>query len=329
MLHNLGVLHFPGDSSKLTENFGSDVYQSLLPISQFSTGDGLIIKTCQRTLVIYYFASSQLSLNKHSYEYFNGPDAYRFLLEVLCGLKSKIIGENEITNQFKICYQNYLKNDNRHPQLLEIMEKLFKDAKEVRTEHLREIGQHSYAGIARKIIQNRENIPTSPSLLLFGSGILAEEIISQFNKKYQIFITARNNQRVQKLKEKWPGLNIIPFDLKNEEVLSHYYKFSIIINTIGHEKTLFHQSFLDQWQNQNKSGGTFIDLGPASVIQTCWSKKEGIYRLKDLFDHGVILDKKKNEKIKMAQDKVCELSLNRSISFSFNLPFSWEELQMA
>lgn len=329
MLRNLGVLHFPGDSSKLNEQFGSKVYESLAHISQFSAGDGLIIKTCQRTLVIYYFASSHCPMSNIPSEYFHGHPAYSFLLEVLCGLKSKILGENEISNQFKIAYQNYLKLPNRHPQLLDIMEKLFKDAKKIRTDHLKEIGQHSYAGIARKIVQNTPGHGPKSCILLFGSGTLAEEVISQFNKRYKIFICARNQERITKLKEKWPNLQVVEQNFSDGECRSNYFKFSIIINTIGTEQTLFDQSFFEEWRKENNSHGPFIDLGPASVVQTSWSKKEGIYRLKDLFDHGVVLNHSKNEKIKNAKEQVLELSSYRSASFNLNLPFSWEELQMA
>ncbi|MCY4524828.1 MAG: hypothetical protein OXB84_08820, partial [Halobacteriovoraceae bacterium] len=46
---------------------------------------------------------------------------------------------------------------------------------------------------------------------------------------------------------------------------------------------------------------TFIDLGKPSPIQTSFNKGHDVYRLLDIFDQGVMLDKIKQEKIDRAQ----------------------------
>ena len=90
-------------------------------------GKTFILKTCQRSLV--------LSLNNFPFKYKELPShelqsadsAYIYLLETICGLKSKLIGENEIVGQFKEAYKIYSQSDLKDTKLLLILEKLFKD----------------------------------------------------------------------------------------------------------------------------------------------------------------------------------------------------------
>lgn len=341
MLKNFVVFHFLGDKAKKSED---QIFCDYFKDSELSTGAPLIIKTCQRLLVIYFSATSYLSrshyqkltslLPSEEIEYVEGHNAYHLLLEILCGLKSKIVAENEISHQFKLAYQNYLGQEAkyRHPHLLEIIEKIFKDAKQIRTQYLKEIGQQSYAGIARKIVQSHSALKENQQLLLFGSGALAQEIILQFYKKYQITLCARNEQKVEQLKSKWPLLKFLSFyhfDREEKQILpKDYYAFPIIINTIGIEKLLFTQNFFKKWEDYHPTHSrVFIDLGQPSVIQTGQEKGDGIYYLKDIFEKSALLDQNKKEKIEHAKNRVFELSEKRAQSFTLSMPFTWNELQ--
>jgi glutamyl-tRNA reductase len=107
-----------------------------------------ILKTCQRTVVLSY-GNPPRNIPEIC-EVQNGKLAYQFLLETICGLKSKLIAENEIVGQFKNAYKNFVDNDSKQSELIPILEKLFKDAKEIRSKYLLGISQKTYASIARK-----------------------------------------------------------------------------------------------------------------------------------------------------------------------------------
>jgi glutamyl-tRNA reductase len=114
-----------------------------------------ILKTCQRTILVSYEEIKIINLNDcDSYEVKKGKASYLFLLEVICGLKSKLLGENEIVSQFKSAYKEFIKTENLNTQLLLIIEKLFKDTKEIRTKYLIGLGQKTYASITRRKIVN-------------------------------------------------------------------------------------------------------------------------------------------------------------------------------
>ena len=86
-----------------------------------------ILKTCQRTLVISEKISeySFYKLKNDSNEIIVGEKSYYFLMEVICGLKSQLIGENEIVSQFKEAFDQYLKNEHRSTKILLTLQKLF------------------------------------------------------------------------------------------------------------------------------------------------------------------------------------------------------------
>jgi glutamyl-tRNA reductase len=82
------------------------------------------LKTSQRTLFVQENSSVQF---EHA-EYFHGLEAYLYLLETICGLKSRLVGENDIVNQFKEAYQSYMSSDEKSSLVIQILEKLFQDA---------------------------------------------------------------------------------------------------------------------------------------------------------------------------------------------------------
>src|SRR5690606_32390758 len=109
-----------------------------------------VLRTCQRTLVLAYDRSPFEDRAPVPHTLLSGSDAYLFLLETICGLKSKLIGENEIVGQFKEAYKMYAQSTLKDTRLLAILEKLFKDAKDIRTQYLIGISQKTYASLTRK-----------------------------------------------------------------------------------------------------------------------------------------------------------------------------------
>src|SRR6476469_5778019 len=67
-----------------------------------------ILSTCQRTIVLAMNHDPLRHPEKlPPHDLVMGEAAYLFLLETICGLKSKLIGENEIVGQFKEAYKLY------------------------------------------------------------------------------------------------------------------------------------------------------------------------------------------------------------------------------
>ena len=118
------------------------------------SGEVFYLKTCQRQLIVGFNANPYKYLMAEDYCEWQGEKAYTFLLKTICGLKSRLLGENEIVSQFKGAFSFYLSRKDKNPYVIQVFEKLFKDAKEIRTKYLDRVGQLSYAGITKSSISH-------------------------------------------------------------------------------------------------------------------------------------------------------------------------------
>jgi glutamyl-tRNA reductase len=297
-----------------------------------SKGDVFVLKTCQRTLVLGLGEAPFLHLRDSALredvitDIFEGHDAYVYLLETICGLRSEVVAEYEVVGQFKDAYQEFLKVENRNTQVMSILEKVFQDNKKVRTLHLTEIGQLTYAGIARKLIHSAVN---DGDVLVLGSGTLAEDLIKLLKKKHTVYISARNDARVQELCKTY-NLEMVSWGDK-----ATYTKFPFIVNTIGADEILFDEPFFTKFfsprfiETLTQQMKLFIDLGSPSVIETKLTEKDGVLRLEDIFRQSAKLNIEKMEKVNKAKNEILLLAKKRGLPILSSTPFDWEELQFA
>lgn len=292
-------------------------YSSKINI-EFKPGDQIQIETCQRTLLIGFNLYKETEPT--SAQHYCGDKAYQFLLEVITGLQSKLVGENEIVAQFKEAYWSFQSQDYRNPLITSIMEKLFKDAKSIRSNYLTQIGQMSYASITRKCILQSN---TSDNILITGSGKLTKELIKVLYKNSNIFISARNQTAVNLLMKQYPKIKKISWKSKDS-----FHKFSKVINTIGCDQILFNKDFFHLWKDYNKNANhLFIDLSNPSPIETNFNKYQNVIRLDNIFEMAKELNLKKNIKIDQAKLAIKEITNKRKLSYTLQFPYGWEELQ--
>jgi glutamyl-tRNA reductase len=268
------------------------------------TPHAFILRTCQRTLVLSFqnLPFSQQELPRH--EVVSGQDAYLFLLETICGLKSKLIGENEIVGQFKEAYQFYAAKTLKDTRLLLVLEKLFKDAKDIRTQYLIGISQKTYASLTRKHLIQKAR---ASHVVVVGSGALAEDLINQFKKKAKVSICARNMERAREL-QSLHGIEVIPWEERMNLKDSPF-----IANTVGTHSIIFDEDFFHHWSKQTDR--LFVDLGSPSSIETSLTYEEGIVRLEDIFLEGAILQDQKEKQIALAKAAMVGLTLKRQTLF--------------
>ncbi len=285
---------------------------------KFKPGNQIKIETCQRTLIIGF--NIYQNANLEAAQHYQEDQAYKFLLEVITGLQSKLVGEHEIVAQFKEAYWAFQRQNYRNPLISSVMEKLFKDAKHIRSNYLTQIGQMSYASITRKCILKSG---TSENILIIGSGKLAKELIKVLYKNSEIFIAARNQAAVNSLMEKHPKIKQLNWESKNS-----FHKFSKVINTIGCDQILFNKEFFELWKDYNqKSTHLFIDLSNPSPVETSLSQTENVIRLKDIFEMTKQLNNKKKIQIDQAKLAIQEITNKRKLSYTLQFPYGWEELQ--
>jgi glutamyl-tRNA reductase len=271
------------------------------------TNECFVLRTCQRTILLSFNDIPTSQLPK-SGEYYRAEEAYAFLLETICGLKSKLLGENEIVGQFKNAYQEFIQQPHKDKKLLVILEKLFKDTKDIRTQHLIGVGQKTYASIARKHLL-KKNVE---KVLILGTGELAEDLILQLKKKVQVSITGRNLGRVTELAIAH-NLQIVPFENK-----ALWLNFSLIANTIGFEGTLLDHNWFEQWINIH-SKRLLVDLAEPSPLKHDLHSPNELVTLADIFAEGAILEDHKHLQLQRAKETIQEIVKKREKLFENKL----------
>lgn len=262
------------------------------------------LQTCQRTLYISNKETHDLS--NHSDNVETGKDGYDLLLRIICGLKSKLIAENEIVSQFKDAYRDYAESNYKDTKVLLFLEKLFRDAKEIRSNYLIGLSQKTYSALTRKEILKDKEVN---SVVIMGSGALAEDMINQLKKKTDVFVCARNTQKVNELC-KQHDVKSITWDQNFRNLESSPY----IINTIGSADISLNHAFFKSW-DKNNLNKKFIDLGSPSIINTHFTIEDNVFRLSEIFKAGVIHEDYKLNQISKAQSAINELVNKRATHF--------------
>lgn len=312
MLENLKVIN-------LKKSPGVD------PLKGRDAHDLFILDTCQRSLIVGTGNRPLrfLGTGATNFDLYNGEKAYRFLLETACGLQSKLLGEQEVTAQFRKGHHDYLLRESKNPMVIKVLEKIFKDTKDIRSKYLQRLGQYSYAGLTRRLI---DHTPCSGRVLILGSGQLAFDLHKVLSKKYELDFSARHPE---KLKNICPYQHLVSFNN-----IENWGEHSHIINTIGGEKissadrALLDESFFDEWK-KNHPNSLFVDLGSPSAIHTQLGTGQGLYRLNDLFDLAKEYNHDKNIHISQAKEAIDSIVQKRAQTFEVHVPLGWEELQFA
>lgn len=171
---------------------------------------GLEWETCLRRIVLLHKSESatlaaDLTADSETYE---GLDAYNFLLEVVCGLRSPLVGETAVMGQFKeFCASARFPSNEWGHFLRRMTSDLLVDAKRVRCRHLEGLGSQSYGGLVR------QHLKGIPSVMVLGAGQLAEEILPWIVGKTDVTVCARTPERAKDLLEKYCELRLTQFTL--------------------------------------------------------------------------------------------------------------------
>lgn len=139
-------------------------------------------------------------------EVFHGREAYRFLLEVICGLNSPIVGETAVMGQFKeFLLQAKFPRTPWGTFLRDLSTNLLIDAKRIRHDHLQGIGSQSYGSLVR------QNVKGMPAVAVLGNGKLAREILPWLIGKTKVRVFCRNPERAADLLREYPEIELLQY----------------------------------------------------------------------------------------------------------------------
>jgi len=245
-------------------------------------------------------------------EVFRGQQAYRFLLEVICGLNSPIVGETAVMGQFKEFLQNArFPNSSCGNFLRQLATNLMIDAKRVRTRHLQGIGSQSYGSLVRQHIKGTSEVA------VLGSGKLAREILPWLIGKTKVRVFCRNLERANSLREEFPEIELASY--ANSQVAWRDGETGLVI------AAPLHSDEVARWsQSQNASFTKCLDLrGEASTDPI--SNPTIVIALNELFAALRAERERLAGHVEAARAEIKALVARQTQQAQFR-PFGWEDL---
>lgn len=128
---------------------------------------GLKVKTCMRAYVV--INRQELANSFSDWDFYEGQEAYSYLVEILCGLHSRVFGETEVFGQFKKAWMEQ-QSQIQCVSIKKVVHWLLEDVKKLRNQYISAVCLNSYGSVARKVL-------TTDSVDCFGTGQLAASIV--------------------------------------------------------------------------------------------------------------------------------------------------------
>lgn len=291
-------------------------------INKFKINGVLCLATCNRTeiyvsgikyagdliriqnFLISYKEAQDLDFQDSFYQHY-GLDAVAHFNQVISGLDSQIIGENQITSQIKDCARLAKKYD-FIDTLLEKMYSLGLQAnKKIRSEtHLGDGAVSiSFAGVelARKIFEDL----TDKKVLLIGAGETAELAAENFIEKNidEIHVVNRTFSRAQELAYKF---NAKAHDMS--DLVSCLKDVDIVISATSSDRYVVNKEMMIEVMKARRNSHSIflIDLAMPRDIESSVDDLSGVflYNLDDLSEVVELNLEKRKKEIPIVMDLV-------------------------
>jgi glutamyl-tRNA reductase len=282
--------------------------------------NGLEWQTClRRILFLNRFENSALIEAAESersvsagVEVYRGQDAYGFLLEVICGLNSPLLGETAVMGQFREFWAHArIPNTPWGWFLRQFASNVLVDAKRVRHDHLQGIGSQSYGSLVR------QHVKGMPTVAVLGAGKLAREILPWLIGKTSARLFYRNWQHAKDLQPQYPEIQLDEYSTDDagwpqEEtglVIAAPLKASEVESWVRLQSTTFSKC---------------LDLRGDAATDPI-SLPIPVIKLSELFDALRTERQRLEGRIETARAEIKQLVSRQSHQAQFR-PFGWEDL---
>lgn len=248
--------------------------------------DGFSFQTCLREVRVDVQPATEhpdpaLCLSSGNQRY-TGASAYRFLLQLACGLESQIAGETEILGQIKDAWRAFEQSrPDDAARLRPWMQRLLQETKEVRSEYVTGLGSATYGSLARRLLGG----PGRGTTLLLGAGQLAESVLPYLECE-EVLVCNRSADRARALVAKQrvgtgaPRLAVI--DASPDSELAAWRRAHDVVLCIPPDAGR-DELRVAAWRSRMGGNGRVLHLGLMDAAGTPWSRIDNLLTLRDLF----------------------------------------------
>ncbi|MEK9726793.1 MAG: glutamyl-tRNA reductase [Candidatus Margulisiibacteriota bacterium] len=151
-------------------------------------------------------------LKKHA-DVYKGVNAISHLFQVVCGLKSMVLGENEILTQVKESYAISMEFGATAAHLNKFFQLLIATGKEARSVTKISSGAHSISSIAIEALKEQYPDFIHKPLLLIGAGVMIQRAIAKLTSMghNQLWIANRTMSKAEAIANIHSNISVIPF----------------------------------------------------------------------------------------------------------------------
>ena len=321
-----GLISFSFESTPIEVrekiNLSSKHYQKIYKKDIPGISELVVLSTCNRT-ELYYVAeagqknklipvlldvlNSLFRINKEKLDKYKTIKTdfqiIRHLLKVASGLKSQVIGEQQILGQVKDAQQKANKYNSAGKSLNYIFRKAITTAKQVRTKTGFSDKNLSLSSVAVSFIENKYEKLIDKEVLVVGVGKMSRIVLEILQDKgiKNIYATNRTHGKVVKISQFIE--NVIPVNYSNlHETVN---KVDIVISSTSAPHYLIYKDKLKKHLNTRDNNIVFVDLGVPRDIDPKigdWPEME-IYNLDQLNEH---MEENKNFRLQ-EMDKANEI----------------------
>ncbi|MFN3966390.1 MAG: glutamyl-tRNA reductase, partial [Endomicrobiia bacterium] len=262
----------------------------------------VIVVTCNRTELYFSYENffdidkimRILNISQQDFEKFyflKDEVAFEHLVNVVCGLDSQIVGEQEIVHQLKIAYE-IAKNLKVTNNLINFLfQKSFQISKKVRTATNIQKGNLSYGSIVFNLTENFFPNKEEIEIVILGTGKMAETVAKYFCKeKFKIiFLSTKHYEKAEKLAKKF-NAEALRFDFLTDKIKTT----DVIITATCSPHCIIKENLFEK-QTENKK--IIFDLSvPRNVDESI--KKFDFIKLYTIDDLDVVREKVYKERLK-------------------------------
>lgn len=250
--------------------------------------DAMVLGTCLREVRVAMVPPreqpSRAVADAAGFERHVGAEAYRFLLQLACGLESEIAGETEILGQIKQAWRDHeATGSDAAVALRPWMQRLLQDTKEVRSEYVVGLGSATYGSLVRRLLGGELPGPT----LLIGAGQLAETILP-FLDTGTVLVWNRSVERAEAMLARQRAgstagrVQLLPPTPEAE--IDAWRQAHDVVLCIPVDAERDPQRVRVWRETAATRGGQVLHLGIDGAAGTDWDGVPGVSTLRDLFN---------------------------------------------
>ena len=195
-------------------------------------------------LIDYFFADgTELNFFPNDFYHYTGKEAITHLFRTVASLESLVVGETQITGQFKDASIDALDHNLAGPTLKKLSEEALLVAKKIKRETTLGEGAQSMASLASTEIKDYYENQTGLVFALVGAGTMTEKFAKYINKAKmgQLIFVNRSKDKAEALAETYGGEALSLEEFKNNPP-----KVDSIISATAAKEPVFDFDFVKQ-----------------------------------------------------------------------------------